>query len=145
MISMPQVLLGIDGRKMSKSYNNVIDIFASEAQIRDLVNKIKTTSCPRYAKKDYSSCTLYHIYKGICQNNNIVEMYESGNDWSSVKSYLAKSIHSYLAPYREAYEDVDSNTLHKTLKSNARRVTDIVYSYRNSLYRALGLHEYNAP
>ena len=59
------VLKGLDGRKMSKSYNNTIPIFAPEKPLRKLIMKIKTNSLEPGEPKDPSDSTLFDIYKAF--------------------------------------------------------------------------------
>jgi len=59
------VLAGLDGRKMSKSYNNTIPLFAPEKRLRKLIMKIKTNSLEPGEPKDPADSTLFDIYKAF--------------------------------------------------------------------------------
>ena len=59
------VLKGLDGRKMSKSYNNTIPLFAAEKKLRKLIMKIKTNSLEPGEPKDTEGSTLFDIYKAF--------------------------------------------------------------------------------
>jgi len=61
-IGTPVPVPGIDGRKMSKSYDNTIPIFASGAGLRERVMSIVTDPTPLEAPKDPDSCTVYQLY-----------------------------------------------------------------------------------
>ena len=68
------VLKGLDGRKMSKSYNNIIPIFESEKILRKLIMKIKTNSLEPGEPKDTQDSTLYDIYKAFATQNCIEKL-----------------------------------------------------------------------
>ena len=59
------ILAGLDGRKMSKSYNNVIPLFENEKGLLKLIMKIKTNSLEPGEPKDIEGSTLYDIYKAF--------------------------------------------------------------------------------
>jgi tryptophanyl-tRNA synthetase len=76
------IIPGIDGQKMSKSYNNVIDIFLPEKQLRKQIMSIKTDSKSIEDKKDPNQCNVYNIYKLIANPedvSSIREKYQKGN------------------------------------------------------------------
>ncbi len=76
------IVPGIDGQKMSKSYNNVIDIFVSDKNLRKQIMQIKTDSAPLEESKDAESCNVFNIYKLIAsdlQANQIKKKYSAGN------------------------------------------------------------------
>jgi len=56
---------GTDGQKMSKSKNNIIDIFLDEKKLKKQIQTIKTDSTPIDAPKDWKTCNLFNIYKLI--------------------------------------------------------------------------------
>ena len=59
------VLSGLDGRKMSKSYNNTIPLFVPEKKLRKLIMRIKTNSLEPGEPKDAEGCTLFEIYQAF--------------------------------------------------------------------------------
>lgn len=76
------VIPGIDGKKMSKSYNNTIDIFLPEKKLRKNIMSIVTDSTPLEAPKNPDTCTVFTIYKLIAnteQTENLREKYMAGN------------------------------------------------------------------
>lgn len=68
------VLPGVDGRKMSKSYNNVIPIFADKSEIKKAVFSIKTDSRPMEEPKDPDEILVYQIYQAIAPFDKVQEM-----------------------------------------------------------------------
>lgn len=72
---------GTDGGKMSKSQNNVINLFLPDKQLRKQIMKIKTDSTPLEAPKNWRSCNLFALYKLVASDSQIEEMktnYENG-------------------------------------------------------------------
>ena len=72
---------GTDGQKMSKSKNNIIDIFLDEKKLKKQIQTIKTDSTPIDAPKDWKTCNLFNIYKLIASNPETADIkskYEKG-------------------------------------------------------------------
>jgi tryptophanyl-tRNA synthetase len=76
------IVPGTDGQKMSKSYNNFIDIFLTDKKLRKQIMGIKTDSTPMEDKKDAEVCNIYKIYKLLSteeQATALFEKYAAGN------------------------------------------------------------------
>ena len=76
------IIPGIDGNKMSKSYNNDIDIFLPENKLRKKIMSIQTDSTPLEDIKDPDSCNVYNIYKLIATKQETLDLkskYQGGN------------------------------------------------------------------
>src|SRR6266481_5248958 len=71
-----EVVPGIDGQKMSKSYGNNIDIFGNEKEMRTLVMSIVTDSTPVEAPKDPARSTIFQLYSLFATKSEIAEMRE---------------------------------------------------------------------
>ena len=100
-------LLGLDGRKMSKSYDNTIPLFMEEKKFRKLINKIKTNSLEPGEPKDPDSCTLFSIYKAFARPDEtaaIRDRYAAGIGWGEMKSVLFEYLNEHLKTARERYE-----------------------------------------
>jgi tryptophanyl-tRNA synthetase len=69
-----QTIPGIDGRKMSKSYQNTIDIFLPEKQLRQSVMAIQTDSTPLKAPKDPDQCIVFKLYSLLADSEQIATM-----------------------------------------------------------------------
>ena len=79
-----KLLVGHDGRKMSKSYNNVIPFLSSEKELKKAISKIVTNSLEPGEPKDHSSCNLFLIYSAFASAESIAEMkekYMNGIGW----------------------------------------------------------------
>ena len=99
------VIPGLDGRKMSKSYNNTIDIFDDPQTIRKKARKIVTDSTPVEAPKNPDTCPLFNLYKLFAAPERLREMerrYRHGGvGYGEVKTLLAEAIIEHFAPARE--------------------------------------------
>jgi tryptophanyl-tRNA synthetase len=103
------VVPGLDGRKMSKSYNNTIDIFDEPATIRKKVKKIVTDSTPVEAPKDPDTCPLFNLYKLFAAPDDRTEVErryrEGGIGYGEVKTRLAEAMIAQFAPARDQRAD----------------------------------------
>jgi tryptophanyl-tRNA synthetase len=101
------VLPGLDGRKMSKSYGNIIPLFENEKALRKLVMKIKTNSLEPGQPKDPEDSPLFAIYRAFAKPEEtaaVRERYAAGIGWGEMKQLLFERINSELAPARAEYE-----------------------------------------
>jgi tryptophanyl-tRNA synthetase len=99
------VVPGLDGRKMSKSYNNTIEIFDTPETIRKKCKRIVTDSTPVDAPKNPDTCHLYSLFKLFAPADELDEVErryrEGGIGYGEVKSRLAETIIATFAPARE--------------------------------------------
>jgi tryptophanyl-tRNA synthetase len=109
------VLSGLDGRKMSKSYNNTIPLFIPEKQLRKLIMKIKTNSLDPGEPKDPNGCTLFEIYQAFATESEVKDMkkrYEQGIAWGEMKQHLFEYLNAHLSPFRERYNELMNSPDH---------------------------------
>ena len=100
------ILCGLDGRKMSKSYDNTIPLFLPEKQFRKLIMKIKTNSLEPGDPKDPETCTLFGIYKAFATKEEVAAVrrrYEEGIAWGEMKQFLFEYLNNHLQEARERY------------------------------------------
>ncbi len=101
------VVPGLDGRKMSKSYNNVIPLFAPPRALEQMIMKIATDSTPLGAPKDPNTSTVFQIYRAIAtaeETQALAERYASGIGWGDAKRVLAQRVEAEVAPARAHFE-----------------------------------------
>lgn len=102
------VVTGLDGRKMSKSYDNYIGLFESEAEIKKKVKRIVTDSKGVEEVKDPESCSIFKLYKLFASENEIQEMRnlytKGGMGYGVAKEELFTIIMREISPIREKYE-----------------------------------------
>lgn len=120
------VLTGLDGRKMSKSYGNAIPLFASSAELRKLVMRIKTNSLEPGVPKDTEGSALFEIYRAFASPDEIRQIrarYAEGIGWGDMKKLLVEKLDSQLAGPRATYEKLvaDPGHVERVLKQGAER------------------------
>lgn len=98
---------GLDGRKMSKSYGNTIPLFATEAQTKKFVMRIKTDSLGVDEPKDPDASTAFTLYTLFGSRSEVAAMREQltrgGTGWGDLKKALAAAVNAELAPMRDRY------------------------------------------
>src|SRR5210317_511396 len=97
------VLQGLDGRKMSKSYNNTIPLFQTEKQLRKSINKIKTNLLEPGEPKDPDDSTVFQLWSAFASNDQIASMrreFENGIAWGEAKKQLFELVNDALAGSR---------------------------------------------
>jgi tryptophanyl-tRNA synthetase len=105
-------LPGLDGRKMSKSYANVVPLFAGEKELRKLIMKIKTNSLEPGQPKDPNDSALYDIYRAFATDAEAAAVrarYAEGIAWGEMKQLLFERINEEIAPARAEYERLIAN------------------------------------
>lgn len=100
------VLSGLDGRKMSKSYNNTIPLFASRAELKKLIAQIVTDSRAPGEPKDTDGSALFQLYQAFAtaeQTAAFAQAFADGIGWGVAKAQLLEVVDGHLAPMRERY------------------------------------------
>ena len=107
------IVPGTDGQKMSKSYNNFIDIFLPDKKLRKQIMGIKTDSTPMQDKKDAEVCNIYKIYKLLSteeQATALFEKYAAGNyGYGHAKQELFELICETYSLEREKFNQLMEN------------------------------------
>ena len=109
VVSDDAVLLGLDGRKMSKSYGNTIQLFESEKKLQKSVNKIITNMKEPGEPKDTEDSTLFEIYKAFANPEEVatmVQAYKDGIAWGEAKKIVFAKINQELAEGREKFAEL---------------------------------------
>ena len=105
---------GLDGRKMSKSYDNIIPLFAPEKELKKKIMRIITDSKLPEDKKDPDESTIYQLYKHFAseaETAEFAEMFRAGGmGYGTAKTMLFEKINSVLAKPRAEYERLMANT-----------------------------------
>ena len=137
-------LNGLDGRKMSKSYGNVIPIFTDTNNLSKLIKRIKTNSLEPGQPKEPSNCNLFKILKAFGSSQEIEDMrrsYEEGLGWGKIKEVLIEIIDNRLRPFREEYHRIilDRHYLEITLKEGAEKAREVAAPVLRSVRGAVGI------
>jgi tryptophanyl-tRNA synthetase len=141
---------GIDGRKMSKSYDNVIPIFAPTNQLRKAIMRIVTDSSRPEDPKNPDEDNVYNIYRYFApaeRVNDVRQRYLSGGlAYSEIKQELFEIIESYFAESRDVYNSYISNQdrIEKILLSGADHARYIGNKLMRKVRRAVGVR-YERP
>jgi tryptophanyl-tRNA synthetase len=139
-----EVLRGLDGRKMSKSYDNTIPLFASEKKLLKLVRKIKTNSLEPGEPKDPDTCTLFQIYSAFATEEESLDMrrrYGEGIGWGDAKNEVFEYLNAHLREPRERYEALmnDPGYIEQVLVNGAERARAEANALMEKLRIAVGL------
>nr|HQC72343.1 tryptophan--tRNA ligase [Candidatus Competibacteraceae bacterium] len=138
------VLVGLDGRKMSKSYGNTIPLFEPEKSLRKLIMRIKTNSLPPEAPKDPETCTLFQIYQAFARAEETAAIrarYAQGIGWGEMKQILFEHLNSRLSEPRQRYHELLQTPDHieRILKQGAQRAREHSAPFLAELRRAVGI------
>ena len=135
---------GTDGQKMSKSYGNTIDIFASAKVLKKQVMGILTDSTPLEEPKDPDTCHVFALYSLLGDDKQIAEMranYRGGNyGYGHTKKALLELIHDRYGDARERYDALISNPseIEVRLQSGANKVRPIAREVLQRVKDSLG-------
>ncbi len=140
------VLKGLDGRKMSKSYNNFIPIFECEKGLKKLILKIKTNSLEPGEPKDTEDSTLFDIYKAFAtaeEVRDIEKKYAEGIAWGEMKQILFDFINEQIKPARDEYQRLidDPAIVEKELLKGAQKAREISVPYIEEIRYAVGVRK----
>ena len=138
------VLTGLDGRKMSKSYNNTIPLFLPEKKLRKLIMKIKTNSQAPEEPKETEGCTLFQIYQAFASKDEAAAMkkrYENGIAWGEMKQELFEYLNTHLKEPRDRFNELtqDREYLEKILQEGKDRARDISSPFLQNIKKAIGI------
>jgi tryptophanyl-tRNA synthetase len=139
------IIPGIDGQKMSKSYNNTINIFEDEASLKKKVMRIVTDSTPVEAPKNPQTCNLFALYKLFAEpakTETLKERYlKGGIGYGEVKKELFGLIWEYFAPFRERRKQLQNNKgdIAAILKKGADKTRPIAQETLQRVKKAVGL------
>jgi tryptophanyl-tRNA synthetase len=100
-------LPGLDGRKMSKSYDNTIPLFASRAEMKKLIASIVTDSRAPGEAKQAEGSHVFQLYQAFASTEETAQMqvaFAEGIGWGDAKQKLFERIDAEVAPMREHYE-----------------------------------------
>ncbi len=137
-------LPGLDGRKMSKSYDNTIPLFCSREQLRKLIQGIVTDSRAPGEPKDTEGSALFQIYQAFAtpeQTEALRQAYAAGIAWGDAKQQLFEHVDGIVAPLRERYEALiqDPARIEATLLAGAQRAREMATPFLRELRAAVGL------
>ena len=107
-----QIILGQDGRKMSKSYKNIIPLLSTEKVLKKSIAKIVTNSLEPGDPKDFNNCSVFSLYCHFSsddEQSDLKESYKNGISWGDAKNKLFEKVNEHIIPIRESYNSLNSN------------------------------------
>ncbi len=138
------MLKGLDGRKMSKSYNNAISLFDTERKLRKGINKIKTNLLEPGEPKDPNDSIVFDIYRAFATSEQTEQMRKNlieGIAWGEAKKELFKILNDQLAELREKYLELMATPAHveQVLQAGAEKARAHARARIADLRNAVGL------
>lgn len=139
------VIIGTDGAKMSKSYQNTIDIFSDEKTLKKQISAITTDSTPLEDPKNWRNCKIFGLAKLFLDSKEQEELkarYERGGEgYGHFKMYLNEIMSTYFSEAREKYETFLANPkeLECYLEQGADRAKKIAKQKMQKIYEKIGL------
>jgi tryptophanyl-tRNA synthetase len=140
-----EVVPGLDGQKMSKSYGNTIDIFAEEKETRKRVMSIVTDSTPVDAPKASEKSSIVQLYSLFASPNEVEEMRErfrrGGTGYGEFKKQLFDKLWNYFTPMRKRRAEIlrDASYVEGVLERGAERANAIAELVMKRVRSAVGL------
>ena len=139
-------LPGLDGRKMSKSYDNTIPLFASRDQLKKHIAAIVTDSRAPGQAKEVQGSAVFQIYQAFATEAETAAMrqaYADGIAWGDAKARLFDRVDQDIAPMREQYKELVSNPakIEEILQAGADKARAIATPLMQELRRAVGLRK----
>jgi tryptophanyl-tRNA synthetase len=138
------LLPGTDGRKMSKSYDNVIPLFAPREQLRKQIMAIVTDSSAPGEPKKVEGSALFQIFEAFASKEETAQLrqeYERGISWADAKEMLFQRIDREIAPMRAKYDALMANPaeIERTLQRGAEKASALSQPLMAELKSAVGL------
>jgi tryptophanyl-tRNA synthetase len=145
IIESVAVVPGVDGRKMSKSYGNTIEIFEPEASAGKKIMKIVTDSVPVEQPKDPDKCNVFALLKLVASPDELDEWdnkYRSGGmGYGQAKKRLAELMADYFKPFRQKRAELENNIQYvkEILANGAERAKTVAGETLEKVRQAVGL------
>ena len=145
IIESVAVVPGINGQKMSKTYNNTIEIFEPEKSVKKKIMKIVTDSTPVEEPKDPEKCNVFALLKLVASPEELTQWenrYHSGGmGYGQAKKRLAELIIDYFKPYRKKRAELENNIdyVREVLEKGAQRAKAVAAKTLAQVRKAVGL------
>lgn len=134
---------GIDGQKMSKSYGNVIPLFADKEEIEKLVMKIPTDSAALEDSKNPDENHIYNIHKLVINSDRDAEVrakyLDGGMGYKEAKDMLIEDLEAFIAPIREKFNSISDSDVKRVLEEGNTRIRPIIEAKLQEVKTKTGL------
>ena len=139
-------LPGLDGRKMSKSYDNAIPMFATRAELQRLVGAILTDSRAPGQPKEVQGSALFQIYQAFASADERAALgraYAEGISWADAKHQVVERVEREVGPMRERYQALieDPGQIEVILLRGAAKARAVASPFMGRLRDAVGLRD----
>ncbi|MCK9467430.1 MAG: tryptophan--tRNA ligase [Candidatus Absconditabacterales bacterium] len=138
------LIIGTDGRKMSKSYNNLIGLLDDEAIILKKIKQIPTGSQTVEESKNPDECNVYSLCKLFITETEDAELRKKylagGLSYKYAKEYLFEKIMDFLRPIQEKYNKISDQEIKDLLTKNAKYVNEISEKKIKDIYDKIGFN-----
>lgn len=142
------VVPGLDGQKMSKSYDNTIELFATDKQTKKRCGQIVTDSTPLEAPKNPEQCNVFALLKLLAEPAEIEEIaarYRAGGyGYGHAKNRLAELVNERFAPARQEYAELEKSpdTVRDILREGGRKAREVAERTLQRVRAAAGILTY---
>ena len=139
------VVTGTDGQKMSKSYGNIIEIFANEKTLKKQVMGVVTDSTPMEQPKDPDKDNVFKLYSYFAtqeEKKSLADKYMAGGfGYGEAKKLLLDKVFTYFEPYRQKREDLSKNLdyVMDVLKKGAEKARAVASVTMSEVRKLTGL------
>jgi tryptophanyl-tRNA synthetase len=139
-----EIVPGIDGRKMSKSYDNTLPLFASPKQLEKAIKRIVTDSAPPGEPKDPDQSTIFKIYRAVAtadESRALADRFRAGIGWGDAKKLLAERLDRELVDARARYEALiaDPAKIDALLAAGAKKARVMAHATLDRVRAAIGI------
>ncbi|MFO7660181.1 MAG: tryptophan--tRNA ligase [Candidatus Cloacimonadaceae bacterium] len=140
-----KTVVGLDGRKMSKSYGNIIPLFAAEQELKKLIMRIVTNSQTLEEPKDPEACNVFSLYRHFASAEQVETLKQrylaGGMGWGHAKTELFEVMNAALNPLRERYSKLMENKdyIDSVLLQGSEKARELAAKKINQLRQIVGL------
>lgn len=140
------VVIGTDGQKMSKSYGNIIEIFAPEKELKKQIMGVVTDSTPLEEPKDPAKDNVYKLYSYFAaedEKKSLADKYHAGGfGYGDAKKLLLEKVLEHFKPFREKRGELKNNLdyVKSVLNDGARRAREVAAKTKEEVWKATGLN-----
>jgi tryptophanyl-tRNA synthetase len=144
-LDLAPLVPGVDGKKMSKSYGNTIEIFAESAALKNAVMKIVTDSTPVDAPKDPEKDNVFALYSLFAtpqERDELAARYRRGGmGYGEAKKMLLAKVDSHFAAARAKRRELarDPSIVEGVLRRGAERANTVAHETMRKVRAATGL------
>lgn len=140
------VVIGTDGQKMSKSYGNIIEIFAPESILKKQIMGVVTDSTPLEKPKDPEKDNVFKLYSYFAspdEKKSLAEKYRAGGfGYGEAKKLLLDKVFGHFEPFRKKREELSENQdyVKEVLRKGAERARSVASATMNQVREVTGLN-----